>query len=243
MGYKPTYGKARTSGVMKTKELAGKSSLFNLGKTNPINHNLSSGKEHTHMENSDKYTYQENVKPGTNRQSRSASRKLAKEMAAAANAKAEGFEGTQYNTEGYMRGGSSGKIELFQNGNILNANTGTRGGGDWVGAGSTDATYKKVRARDVRKQLRSTGSASISDGVISSGTTQTKTSTGSVKRDTRIADNAAKIEARRSELKNKKARSEGERARARLEKEKAPERRQAARKARQQIQNKKTNKQ
>ena len=43
MAYKPTYGETRTSGIMKTKELASKSGLFNLGETNPINHNLPSG--------------------------------------------------------------------------------------------------------------------------------------------------------------------------------------------------------
>ena len=236
MAYKPTYGEARTSGIMKTKELASKSGLFNLGETNPINHNLSSGGEHTHIENSDKYTFQENVKPGTERQSRSGRNKLARSMTNAANAESEGFEGTQYNTQGHMRGGSKGSIKLFTNKNILEAKTGTRGGGSYGNAVSTEATYEPVEARDVRKQLRATGSASITDGVVSSGTTQTRTATGSTKRDlstqARRADRDAKIAVK----KNLKTRVEGERSRDMLERKQAREKMIAERK------NKKTNK-
>ena len=211
MGYKPTYGATRTSGIMKTKELASKSSLFNLGKTNPINHVTDF--EHSSHEGENTYTKQVPVEPGTNRQSRKGRRQLAKNMAKAANAEFKGYEGTQYNTQGYMRGGKEGSIKLFNNGNILNASTGTRGGGEFGNTGSTDATYKKVKARDIRKQLKETGSASVTNGVISSGTTQTKTVTGSVKRDEIKAAYAAKVEASRNKKANLKARVEGERAR------------------------------
>ena len=247
MAYTPKYGTARTSGIMKTKELAGKSGLFNLGEVSPINHDLSSGGEHTHIEGSDKYTYQEDVKPGTKRQSRSGRNELAKNMANAANAEAEGFEGTQYNTQGHMRGGSKGSIELFTKKNILEAKTGTRGGGSYGKAVETKATYKKVKARDVRKQLRATGSASITDGVISSGTTQTRTATGSTKRDT---DKAARISERAKKIavnKNLKTRAEGERSRDMLERKQAKEKELANRIAQRsqrekERKNKKTNK-
>ena len=229
MAYKPTYGENRTSGIMKTKELAGKSGLFNLGEVSPINHNLSSGGEHTHIEGSDKYTYEKDVKPGTEKQSRKGRKQLSNQMANAANAEAEGFEGTQYNTQGYMNSGSKGSIKLFTNKNILEAKTGTRGGGSYGKAVESKATYEPVKAKDIRKQLKSTGSVSITDGVISSGTTQTRTATGSTKRDTDKAAYAAKTETRRSELKDLKARKEAERSRDMLERK-------------QERENKKTNK-
>ena len=230
MGYTPKYGEARTSGIMKTKELAGKSALFNLGEVSPINHDLSSGGEHTHIEDSDKYTYQENVKTGTKRQSRRGRKQLAKNMAAAANAEAQGFEGTQYNTQGHMRGGSSGNIKLFTNKNILEAKTGTRGGGSYGKAVETKATYKKVRAKDVNKQLRKTGSATITDGVVSPGTTQTRTATGSTKKDLSTQARRAERDARIAVNKNLKARKEGERSRDMLERKQAREKMLAERK-------------
>ena len=236
MGYTPKYGANRTSGIMKTKELAGKSALFNLGKVSPINHDLSSGGEHTHIENSDKYTFEKDVKPGTKRQSRKGRIQLAENMANAANAKAEGFEGTQYNTQGYMNSGSKGSIKLFTNKNILEAKTGTRGGGSYGKAVESKATYEPVKAKDVSKQIKLTGSASITDGVVSPGTTQTRTATGSTKRDT---DKAARISERAKKIavnKNLKTRKEGERSRDMLERKQAREKMIAERK------NKKTNK-
>jgi len=236
MAYKPTYGANRTSGIMKTKELAGKSALFNLGKVSPINHDLSSEPEHTHIEGSDKYTFQKNVKSGTEKQSRKGRKQLAQSMADAANAESEGFEGTQYNTQGHMRGGSKGSIKLFTNKNILEAKTGTRGGGSYGNAVSTEATYEPVSARDVRKQLRATGSASITDGVVSSGTTQTRTATGSTKRDLSTQARRAERDAKIAVNKNLKTRKEGERSRDMLERKQAREKMIAERK------NKKTNK-
>ena len=236
MGYTPKYGEARTSGIMKTKELAGKSALFNLGEVSPINHDLSSGGEHTHIEGSDKYTYEKDVKPGTEKQSRKGRKQLSNQMANAANAEAEGFEGTQYNTQGYMNSGSKGSIKLFTNKNILEAKTGTRGGGSYGKAVESKATYEPVKAKDIRKQLKSTGSVSITDGVISSGTTQTKTAYGSTKKDT---DKAARISERDAKIavnKNLKTRKEGERSRDMLERKQAREKMIAERK------NKKTNK-
>ena len=79
-------------------------------------------------------------------------------MAAAANAQAEGFEGTQYNTQGYMRGGKSGSIKLFTNNNILEASTGTRGGGSYGNAVETNATYEPVNYRDVAREIKRYGS-------------------------------------------------------------------------------------
>lgn len=234
MAYTPKYGTARTSGIMKTKELAGKSGLFNLGEVSPINHDLSSGGEHTHIENSDKYTYQKDVKPGTKRQSRKGRRELANTIAA--NTNNRDADGEALNSEGYMRGGSGGSVKLFTNNNILEAKTGTRGGGGQRPTSYTSAKYDDVKAKDIRKQLKLTGSVSITDGVISSGTTQTKTAYGSTKRDT---DKAARISERAKKIavnKNLKTRKEGERSRDMLERKQAREKMIAERK------NKKTNK-
>ena len=245
MAYTPKYGTARTSGIMKTKELAGKSGLFNLGEVSPINHDLSSGGEHTHIEGSDKYTYQKDVKPGTKRQSRKGRRELANTIAA--NTNNRDADGEALNSEGYMSGGSGGSVKLFTNNNILEAKTGTRGGGGQRPTSYTSAKYDDVKAKDIRKQLKSTGSVSITDGVISSGTTQTRTATGSTKRDTDKAAYAAKTETRRSELKDLKARKEGERSRDMLERKQAKEKelvnRRAQRSQREkERENKKTNK-
>ena len=234
MGYTPKYGEARTSGIMKTKELAGKSALFNLGEVSPINHDLSSGGEHTHIEGSDKYTYQKDVKPGTKRQSWKGRRELANTIAA--NTNNRDADGEALNSEGYMSGGSGGSVKLFTNNNILEAKTGTRGGGGQRPTSYTSAKYDDVKAKDIRKQLKSTGSVSITDGVISSGTTQTKTAYGSTKSDT---DKAARISERDAKIavnKNLKTRKEGERSRDMLERKQAREKMIAERK------NKKTNK-
>ena len=219
MGYKSTYGETRTSGIMKTKELAGKSSLFNLGKTNPINHVTDF--EHSPHEGQDRYTREVPVKPGTNRQSRSARKKLSKQIANVANT--PDADGQTVNTQGYMRGGKQGSIKLFNNGNIVNASTGTRGGGAATGTSFSDSNNQNVNWRDVRSQLKETGSVTVKNGKISTGTTQTKTTTGSAKRDAAKKTRATKIETRRNELKNRKARVEGERARALLEKKEARE--------------------
>jgi len=229
MAYTPKHGTARTSGIMKTKELAGKSVLFNLGETNPINHNSSSAPDHTHIENSDKYTYQRDVKTGTERQSRRGRNELAKNMADAANAQALGFEGTQYNTQGYMRGGKKGSIKLFTNNNILEASTGTRGGGSYGNAVETNATYKPVKARDVAREIKRSGSASITNGVVSPGTSQTETATGFTSRDIKRAALSAERKARKEENQNLKARREGERARAILERQQSREKKLAER--------------
>ena len=234
MAYTPKYGEARTSGIMKTKELAGKSALFNLGEVSPINHDLSSGGEHTHIEGSDKYTYQKDVKPGTKRQSWKGRRELANTIAA--NTNNRDADGEALNSEGYMSGGSGGSVKLFTNNNILEAKTGTRGGGGQRPTSYTSAKYDDVEAKDIRKQLKSTGSVSITDGVISSGTTQTKTAYGSTKSDT---DKAARISERDAKIavnKNLKTRKEGERSRDMLERKQAREKMIAERK------NKKTNK-
>jgi len=229
MAYTPKYGTTRTSGIMKTKELAGKSVLFNLGENNPINHNSSYVGEHTHIADSDRYTYAKPVTTGTKRQSRSGRKKLAKSMAAAANAQAEGFEGTQYNTQGFMKGGKSGSIKLFTDNNILEAKTGTRGGGSYGNAVETNATYKPVNYRDVAREIKRSGSASITNGVVSPGTDQTETATGFTSRDVERAAYAAKRKTRKEEQQNLKARREGERARAILERKQSREKKLAER--------------
>ena len=186
MAYKQNFGPSRTSGYNKTKQVAGQSSLFRLG-SSPLNHDMDF--DHEHDGEKDRYTRQVAVKPGTKRQNRKSRNKLAADLTKAANTR--DADGDALNTQGYMRGGSGGKIKVGGR-NLLEVKTGTRGGG----AGSIDAftskQYPNVKEKDVRRQLKKTGSVNIVDGKVSSGTTQTKTAYGSIKTDNKRKANAAK---------------------------------------------------
>ena len=207
MGYKQNFGLSRASGNDKTEKVASQSSLFRLG--SPINHNLVSGGEHVHDGDSDRYSYQKDVKPSTKRQSGKSRRNLAKQIANAANT--PDADNQTVNTEGYMRGGSSGSVKLFTKNNIIETKTGSRGGGKAAGTSFSDSSNQNINWRDVSSQLKETGSVNVKDGKISTGTSQTKTAYGSVKKDFKtqksksdlqIAKDAAKLKVtnRRAEM-------------------------------------------
>jgi len=199
MAYKQNFGPSRMSGYKKTEQVASKSSLFRLG-SSPLNHDMDF--DHEHEEGKDRYTRQVPVKPGTKRQKGSSRRKLSKEMANFANTR--DADGEAVNTQGYMRGGSGSKVKVGGK-NLLEVKTGTRGGGGAQGTSYTDKKYDDVNWRDINKQIKKTGSASVVDGKVSSGTTQTKTAYGSVSRDNRKKEVAAQKAKRAEDLKNKKA--------------------------------------
>jgi hypothetical protein len=144
--------------------------------------------DHEHDGEKDRYTRQVAVKPGTTRQKGSSRRKLSKEMANFANTR--DVDGEAVNTQGYMRGGSGGKIKVGGK-NLLEVKTGTRGGGSYKPTSYSDKKYDDVNWRDISKQIKKTGSASVVDGKVSTGTSQTKKAYGSVKRDNKRKANAA----------------------------------------------------
>lgn len=160
---------------------------------------------HTHSsEGSDDYTYQSTDVKAGGKNTRKSRRKLAKGMAEAAN---KGLD-----VQGYTTSGSKTKVKLKNK--KLTVRGKVKGGyeGGQV-AGQTELNENvKVKARDIRKQLKETNTATVKGGVISEGTTQTVTKKGSVKRDTK-----------KLQLANKKARVEGESARAKLERSQARE--------------------
>ncbi len=205
MGYKQNFGLSRASGNDKTKEVASQSSLFRLGSTtppSPINHNLASGGEHVHDGDSDKYSYQVPVTTSTKRQSRSARKKLSKQIANAANT--PDADNQTVNTEGYMSGGRKGSIKLFTKNNILETKTSSRGGGTAAGTSFSDLSNQNVNWRDVSSQLKETGSVTVKDGKISAGTNQTRTAYGSVKRDNKKQERENALTSKRQALLDRK---------------------------------------
>ena len=82
---------------------------------------------------------------------------------------------------------------------------------------------KSVTKRQIRKQLKSSGSVNISNGKVSSGTTLTTTRSGSVKRDTHKAN----LKIKKENLATKKAEKIANYKKARLAKQESN----AARKA------------
>ena len=201
MGYKQNFGLSRASGNDKTEKVASQSSLFRLG--SPINHNLASGGEHVHDGDSDKYSYQKAVTPSTNNQSGKSRRKLSKDIANAANTADK--DNQTVNTQGYMRGGSSSSIKLFTKNNIIETKTGARGGGTATGTSFSDSSNQNINWRDVNSQLKETGSVTVKDGKISTGTSQTETAYGSVKRDNAISQKKAEKELKTTEAQAKRA--------------------------------------
>ena len=201
MGYKQNFGLSRASGNDKTEKVASQSSLFRLG--SPINHNLASGGEHVHDGDSDRYSYQKAVTPSTKNQSGRSRRKLSKDIANAANN--PDADNQTVNTQGYMRGGTSGSVKLFTKNNIIETKTGSRGGGKAAGTSFSDSSNQNINWRDVNSQLKETGSVSVKDGEISTGTSQTETAYGSVKRDNAISQKKAQKELNLAEAQAKRA--------------------------------------
>ena len=199
MAYKQNFGPSRTSGYNKTKQVAGQSSLFRLG-SSPLNHDMDFG--HEHDGENDRYSRQVPVKPGTKKQNRKSRNKLAAQLTNAANTR--DADGDALNTQGYMRGGRGGKLKIGGR-NLLEVKTGTRGGGEGSVDAFTSKQYSNVKEKDVRKQLKKTGSVNIVDGKVSSGTSQTKKAYGSVKRDVAKQEKDKAFQTRKTEAKNARA--------------------------------------
>ena len=142
---------------------------------------------HTHdTKNSDRYTYQSTDVKAGGKNTRKSRRELAKGMAKAAN---KGLD-----VQGYTTSGAKTKVKLKNK--KLTVRGKVKGGyeGEQV-AGQTELNENvKVKARDIRKQLKKTNTATVKGGVISGGTTQTVTKTGSVKRDVHKANLKTKKE-------------------------------------------------
>ena len=156
-----------------------------------------------HDGDSDRYSYQKAVTPSTKNQSGRSRRKLSKDIANAANN--PDADNQTVNTQGYMRGGTSGSVKLFTKNNIIETKTGSRGGGKAAGTSFSDSSNQNINWRDVNSQLKETGSVSVKDGEISTGTNQTETAYGSVKRDNAISQKKAQKELNLAEAQAKRA--------------------------------------
>ena len=185
---------------------SGKSGIGHISGINygsPVKHE--EGPEgHIHDEkNLDRYTYQStDVGAGTERTGK-ARRKLAKSLTEAAN---QGVD-----VQGYTTSGSSGSVRLKNK--RLKVRTAGRGGSEGAGIGDQTSLNENtnVSARDVRKQLKKTGTVNIKDGNISEGTTQTVTKTGSASIDAKRAATAKKREEKKKALATKKANAQANR--------------------------------
>ncbi len=165
---------------------------------------------HTHdAENPDRYTYQSTDINAGGKNTRKSKRELAEEMAKAAN---KGLD-----VQGYTTSGANTKVK-FEN-NKLKVRRRVTGGyeGSQV-EGQTELNENvEVRAKDIRKQLNETNTATVKGGVISGGTTQTVAKKGSVKRDVQKAN----LETQKENLTKAKAEKAANDQKARLAKEEA----------------------
>ena len=101
--------------------------------------------------------------------------------------------------------GKSSSVKLFTKNNIIETKTGSRGGGTAAGTSFSDSSNQNINWRDVNSQLKETGSVSVKDGKISTGTNQTETAYGSVKRDNAISQKKAQKELKINEAQAKRA--------------------------------------
>lgn len=148
-------------------------------------HGAPEGHKHS-SEGSDDYTYQKAVKPSGKNVSKKAIRKQAKDLY---NAAQQG-----YGSQAYSEGGSGTSVKIGkQPGNNRNIISVRRSkGGTTAGYGSDGPVYdeanKNVSKKDIKKQLKESGSVTVKGGNVTSGTTLTKTARGSVKRDAHKAN-------------------------------------------------------
>ena len=180
MAYKPNHGRGQ---MIKT----GRGIPLNM--TTPLHsegHGAPEGHKHE-SDGSDRYTYQATPNVSTKNVSRRAIRKEAKNLYQAAQA---GYGGQAYST-----GAQGLKVKL--GGNKL-VNISNNRSGVVSGYGTDTPEYNEsnqsVTKRQIRNQLKSSGSVNISNGNVSSGTTLTTTRSGSVKRDTHKANLKTKKE-------------------------------------------------
>lgn len=185
---------------------SGKSKIGHISGINygsPVKHE--SGPEgHIHDEkNPDRYSYQStNVEAGTKR-TRKARRKLARSLTEAAN---QGVD-----VQGYTTSGTKGKLRVKNK--RLTIKTKGKGGAEGAAVGDQTSlnTGTKVKKRDVRKQLKETGTVTIKGGKVGSGTTQTVTKKGSAKMDAKRAAAVTKRQETKKALAAKKANAQANR--------------------------------
>ena len=197
MGYTQDFSLSRASRNDKTKQIASQSTLFNLDPS-PLNHEREG--EHTHdIDDANRYTYQVPVSTSTRRVSNRDIREAAKYVT---NLASQGYNSTAYSKSGLK---NKFKINLENNNKpILDVRVGSRGAADAEATGVSDVDYAPVSRRDVKKMLKSTGSVSVVDGVVSTGTSSTRSKTGRVDIDNKNAAKALLVSNRRAEIAAKK---------------------------------------
>tara|TARA_R110001599_G_scaffold171085_1_gene361512 strand:- start:601 stop:1221 length:621 start_codon:yes stop_codon:yes gene_type:complete len=197
MGYTQDFSLSRASRNDKTKQIASQSTLFNLD-SSPLNHEREG--EHTHdIDDANRYTYQVPVSTSNSRVSNRDIREATKYVT---NLASQG-----YNSTAYSKSGSKNKFKINLGNNnkpILDVRTGSRGAADAEATGVSDVDYAPVSRRDVKKMLKSTGSVSVVDGVVTTGTSSTKTKTGRVDWDNKKAEKALLVSNKRAEFAAKK---------------------------------------
>jgi hypothetical protein len=154
--------------------------------------------------NPDRYTYQSTEVPAGTERTRRARRELAKSLTDAAN------QGV--NVQGYTTSGTKGKVQVKNK--KIKVKTKGKGGaeGSAIEGQTSLNTNVKVKKKDVKKQLKETGTVTIKDGKVTSGTTQTVTKKGSAAMDARRAAAAKKRAEAQKKLAEKKAALEAKRA-------------------------------
>tara|TARA_R110001606_G_scaffold92903_1_gene206260 strand:+ start:155 stop:775 length:621 start_codon:yes stop_codon:yes gene_type:complete len=197
MGYTQDFSLSRASRNDKTKQIASQSTLFNLD-SSPLNHEREG--EHTHdIDDANRYTYQVPVSTSNSRVSNRDIREATKYVT---NLASQG-----YNSTAYSKSGSKNKFKINLGNNnkpILDVRTGSRGAANAEATGVSDVNYPPVSRRDVKKMLKSTGSVSVVDGVVTTGTSSTKTKTGRVDWDNKKAEKALLVSNKRAEFAAKK---------------------------------------
>tara|TARA_R110001592_G_C13034165_1_gene738684 strand:- start:430 stop:1050 length:621 start_codon:yes stop_codon:yes gene_type:complete len=197
MGYTQDFSLSRASRNDKTKQIASQSTLFNLD-SSPLNHEREG--EHTHdIDDANRYTYQVPVSTSNSRVSNRDIREATKYVT---NLASQG-----YNSTAYSKSGSKNKFKINLGNNnkpILDVRTGSRGAANAEATGVSDVNYPPVSRRDVKNMLKSTGSVSVVDGVVSTGTSSTKTKTGRVDWDNKKAEKALLVSNKRAEFAAKK---------------------------------------
>lgn len=197
MGYTQDFSLSRASRNDKTKQIASQSTLFNLNPS-PLNHEREG--DHTHdIDDDNKYTYQVPVSTSNKRVSRKDIREAAEYITNLTN--------QGYNSTGYSERGSNNRFNINLGNNnkpIVDVKVGSRGAANAEATGVSDVDYAPVSRRDVKNMLKRTGSVSVVDGVVSTGTSSTETKTGRVDVDNHKAAKALQISNRRAEIAAKK---------------------------------------
>ena len=207
MAYKQNFGSSRASRNDKTKQITDQSVLFKLGAVSPLNHESTVGEHQHNVDDINSYTYQANVEPSVKNVSGRDIRNASKYITELAN---QGI-----NTTGYSKPGSNSRFKInLENNNkpLLDAKLGSRGAVDAEATGSSDVDYSKIKRRDVKKILKNTGSVSVIDGVVSTGTSSTETRTGSVSTDNRRVEIASKKAAQKALIAQRKIENNKKRA-------------------------------